>query len=216
MIYILAQGAGSRWKDGLRFPGQYDLPSESKLMIPVAGEPNLLRTVRMLTELGASEYMVIAEGTIFTPAQVDTLPNKIKTLHYPGNILHGVYQLLEQGQAYTFLLGDVIYSRQTLANILVTDEYAYTLWGRSGENQFTGKAAPEIFALTVNKEFVPLVRVHLEMIQEYESKLWGYYHHFLFNGNWEEVTDWTDDIDSPEEYVKFFEKLKWQAVNETS
>lgn len=216
MIYILAQGAGSRWKEGLRFIGQYDLPSESKLMIPVDGEPNLLRTTRMLTELGVSEYTVIAEGTMFTPEQVEMLPNKIKTLHYAGNILHGIYQLLQMGESHIFLLGDVIFSRQLLADIFAYDEREYTLWGRQDGNPVTGKAAPEIFALTVNKIFVPLVKVHMELIKSYETKLWGYKRHYLFEGNWEEVTDWTDDIDSPEEYVKFFEKLEWCAVNEVA
>ena len=90
MIYILAQGKGSRWTDGQRFPDQHPLPSQYKQLIPVNGEPLMFRTIRLLHELEADDFMVIAEGIMFPPEQVDALPNKIQTLRVPGNILEGI------------------------------------------------------------------------------------------------------------------------------
>jgi hypothetical protein len=212
MIYILAQGKGSRWYDHFRHEDEYDMPSEYKQLIPVNGEPNLFRTIRMLEDCGRDDYLVIAEGSMFTPEQVDSLPNKIKTLRHPGNILHGVWQLLDFSQENIFLLGDVIFSEQAIADIVAYDEREYTLWGRFKDNIFTGKQAGEIFALTVSKEFTPLVKKQLSTIKLLQNKLWGFYHHYLFSGNWAEVDDWTDDIDSPNEYFKFFPMLEKLAL----
>lgn len=211
MIYILAQGGQSRWT--MRHEGEFVLPSEYKQLVPVMEVPNLFRTVEIVRQY-TQLFQVIAEGIIFTSEQVDSLSNQIRTLRVAGNILHGIFQLLEPNKGYTFLLGDVIFSKQLLADILTYDERTYTLWGRHGKNIYTGKKADEIFALTISSEFVPLVKTQLSYLKELRTKLWDFYHSPMYAGNWEECTDWTDDIDSPQEYEKYFHLLEEFAKNE--
>ena len=214
MIFILAQGAGSRWEKNDRKPEQI-LPANYKQQIVINGEAIIMRTVRMIEEYTDEPFVVIAEGVMFSHPQLDRLTNKVMTLHYPGNILHGVWQLLQPGSRrnYTFLLGDVVYSKQALADILSYDEREYTLWGRDFGNLYTGKEAQEIFALTVAREAEGLLKEQLTTIKETGTKLWHLYHHWLFSGNFETIGDYTDDIDSIEEYEQFFDALE-KAVKE--
>jgi len=216
MIYILAQGKGSRWSDNMRWEGEYQLPCEYKQLIPVLGEPNIMRTVRLLRKYGREDFMIIAEGEMFTPEQIDMLPNKIKTLRVPGNILDGVSQLL-QGVTTpaTFLLGDVIFSERFLQEVFSHDETFYSIWGRFGRNPFTGKEAGEIFAITTSAICAPLVKIQTNAVSYYGNKLWDWFHDGVFAGKWMSIEgDWTDDIDSQQEYEMFFEKVEDCASEE--
>lgn len=207
MIYILAQGKGSRWKDGLRVGKEFDAPSEYKQLIPINGKPNLFRTIDMLNR---DDYMVVASPEMFEGIWLNKVQHKLHTLSSPGSILDGISQLT--GTVY--LLGDVVFSKDLLNQILSHKEDKYTLWGRKGKNRFTGKAAGEIFALTASVEFMPLVRQQLNHVKLFENKLWGFYNHRMFCGYFMDVFSWTDDIDSPEEYEQFYNKLNSLATLE--
>lgn len=209
----MAQGTGDRWKTFIEHDS--DPPCEYKQLLPVDGEPNLFRTIRMLREKNRNDFIVIAEGLMFTDSQIDSLPNQIRTLRCPGDILNGISQLLKFNESFIFLLGDVIYSQQLLADILSYDEREYTLWGRKGGNKYTGKAAKEIFALSVSIECVSTVIDQISHIKDVNDRnLWSLYHSFIYTGNWEEVNDWTDDVDSPEEYSQFFGFLEVHVIKE--
>jgi len=208
MIYILAQGEGSRWAEGMRYAGEYELPCEYKQMIPVNGEPIIFRTVRILSELGIEDFMIVAKDAMFNSIQLDSLSSKITSLVEPGNTLSGVWQLLKMGEYNVFLLGDVIFSKRVLASVLNHTKNEIALWGRKGKNRFTNKAAGEIFALTVSPEFVPLLKTQLETLKETGTKLWSLYHSDLYSGNFYDTDDWTDDIDSPRGYWEFFAALE--------
>lgn len=215
MIYILAQGVGSRWITDSRRP--IPLPSEYKQQIPINGESNLFRTIRMLDERGQSDYKVIARGEMFSPSQLDKLINKVVTLQYAGTILEGIHQLLYRKHGngdlkpVIFLLGDVIFSHACLDTIL-DDKHFYTLFGRNKSNKVTGKQASEIFALKAGEMFWPLLldQLHIQKNMAGSTKLWNLLNGY-FSGNFVEIDDYTDDIDSLEEYEQFFKKLEAAA-----
>jgi len=56
--------------------------------------------------------------------------------------------------------------------------------------------------------------MQLEHRKELGAKLWSWRTSGLFNGTWEEIDDWTDDVDSPEEYQQFFSILEECARSE--
>lgn len=205
MIYILAQGEGKRWSEIVT---DQHVPAHYKQQTPINGESLIMRTVRMIEEYDL-DFKIIAKGEIFSHPQLDRLVNRIITLNCPGNILSGIYQVLCEASRCnnTILLGDVIFSRQLMADILTCDEREHTLWGRCGPNPITGKEAGEIFALTVSKEMHEEVKHRMSYVRAEGEKLWYYYNHISFDGNWVEVSDYTDDIDSIQEYNLFFPAL---------
>jgi len=130
MIFILAQGRGSRWIGNSKIL-RATLPCDYKQLVPVNGEPNIFRTIRMLEEM-EKEYMIVAEKEMFTNLQLCCLSGKLVTLKKPGNILNGIFQLLHYvNETSTFLLGDVIFSKHALNKIVEYDVDKYTLWGRN-------------------------------------------------------------------------------------
>lgn len=204
----MCQGKGDRWKDTIHQGRDFEYPSEYKQLIPVNGKPNLFRTISILEEYGVGEYTVVAEPIMFSPEQLDVLGDNLYTLISPGNILEGTNQLLRMNPEDSFfLLGDVIFSRSLIHRILTRDVTSYTLWGRRGANEFTGKDAGEIFALSTCQMWTPLLADQLRFLREIECKLWGLYRSHLFAGDFVETEDWTDDIDSPDHYEQFYEKI---------
>lgn len=205
MIYILAQGKGTRWSDGMRVGRKFDYPSEYKHLIPINGTPNLVRTTQILKDNEQHSYLVVAENEMVAAGNYDF---PVFTLTSPGNILDGIQQLLLTSQEDDiYLLGDVIFSRKLLSSILSHTETSYSLWGRKDRNEFIGKEAGEIFALTVCQAWKPLVFEQLKYLKHLATKLWGFYNHEMYAGEFRNVDDWTDDIDSPEHYEQFYEKI---------
>ena len=212
MIYILAQGKGTRWSDGMRVGRKFDYPSEYKHLIPINGTPNLVRTTNILKDNKQFSYLVVAEDAMVSAGNYDF---PVFTLTSPGNILDGIQQLLlTSKEDDTYLLGDVIFSRQLLSNILFHEETSYSLWGRKGKNEFIGKDAGEIFALTVCQAWKPLVFEQLNYLKHLKTKLWGFYNSSFYAGWFRNVTCWTDDIDSPEHYEQFYERINELATKD--
>lgn len=207
-IFILCQGEGSRWNEvSLESP-------EFKQMILINENPNLLRTVGMIKKRNL-DYTVIGRGEMLSLEQHEMTQNHFVTLQWSGNtILEGIRQLLSMDDAILFVLGDVVFSSKMFARMIYkcTRPNNYThFMGRMGGNVVTGKQASEIFSFFVpaisQKEIIETTKVFGGI------KLWDLKNHlnlpvFEYKG------DWTDDVDSPEEYEQFYPALNLAAQNE--
>ena len=234
-IYLLAQGQGSRCSvDPIRHPNSPELPSKYKQLIPMGyvEQPDgscdteylITRTIRQV----GGELSVVADGDFFPymPEGID-----FRTFREPtGCILEGISRTKDEWYEHSviFLLGDVIYSNRAMRRILrSTDEIAF--FGRFGSNKKTGKLAPEIFALSICSDELVQHSVWKWMRRIWfhdanvNAKLWTLYdfiadpEEILQTGatvKFHVIDDYTDDIDSPEEYQRFFDILKESAIED--
>ncbi len=206
-IYILAQGKGSRWE------GE-NLPSEYKQLMPMGnGELLVHRTIRQIAD-APNGVTLIAPGDFLLyniPKWVD-----FRSFHEPtGCILEGICRTKKEweGHRVTFLLGDVVYSNRMMQEIFSNND-TVSFFGREGANVFIGKEAKEIFAFSFNENHVIQQALWEDMRdmwfhKQIQAKLW----HFCDRGELHTLdNDYTDDIDGPEEYNLFYEKLKELAL----
>lgn len=200
-IFIMAQGKGSRWKENARFP----VPCEIKQHVPILGTPLIQRTVNQVR--GVPSVSIVGKGEWFGNFHRNTM-----TLTEPtGSILNGIIKTSLcwfEDKDILFLLGDVVYSEYAisliLSNLYLTPPI--TLYGRLTGNLFTGKSAKEIFAVHIRPE-TSVFDILDEGIRRKEdnAKLWDVYN---ITQKIVPVADWTDDIDSPEEYNLFYKKIE--------
>lgn len=204
----MAHGAGSRWQ-GMDVPKQ---------LIPIGREkyPVVGRTMRQfplepLTHLVAPpEVYAYVSNYIYKPL----------TFREPGSLVRGIWLCGRDCnfalQNVLFLLGDVIFSNKMVHTILTAEMDVPRLFGRIGANQVTGKEASELFALSVPQQFVKdffweIMRLWEDCaFKKQTCRLWDLHYEFHLD-----LTtlkgDYTDDIDSPQEYEQFYKKLN-QAV----
>jgi hypothetical protein len=224
-IYILAQGKGSRWE------GE-NLPSEYKQLVPMGnGELLVHRTIRQIREtLGGYitvDVNLIAPGDFLLYAINENID--FRSFREPiGCILEGICRTKKEweGHRIVFLLGDVVYSNYAIRHI-VNARHRLAFFGRKSGNPITGKEAREIFALGFNDDKLVQYCIWDRMREIYfrqenkDAKLWTFYDYLTNKKTWDSVVkgsafhvinDYTDDIDSPEEYNLFYEKLKELAL----
>lgn len=202
----MCQGRGSRWSEGLR-PG-ITVPCDYKQLVPVNEIPLIERTLSQVR--GVSYTVLIGHGTIYR-----TYHSHIHTLRDPaGSILDGILRTTNHWENETdvvYLLGDVVYSNYAifviLSNLYITPPI--TLYGRLTGNLYTGKSAREIFALHIRPgdDVYNLIK-KLNYEKDVSGKLWDVY---AETKTIVPVADYTDDVDSPEEYAKFFRELERRA-----
>lgn len=211
-IFILAQGEGSRWipENWGRIP-----PAPYKQVVPFNDKDTIIS--RTIKQVMGQDITVICHGDIID--YIKGLPISVDSFRDPGTILKGIWltNFHYDWQKYDriiFLLGDVVFSNECIKKIL-NDEEFLSIYGRRGANPITGKEAREIFAFSVCKmNYVPVISVlYLLWKRDKKSKLWDFYreyvkHHFI------EIDDFTDDLDSPEEYDQFWPKLVEAAAND--
>lgn len=229
-IYILAQGQGSRWMAEHGRNIAIELPSEYKQLIPMGynprGEGELLiqRTFRQLCNnldwLSATNVTVIAHGEFveYTPKWA-----KFRSFREPtGCILEGICRTKDEWEDHriVFLLGDVIYSNAMMKEIL-TNKNNIALFGRMGMNNITGKEASEIFALSFSGGESSFIWERMRHIWFHDgnnrAKLWTLYDYIRDYEGLDFISildDYTDDVDSPEEYDQFFDTLKEMALED--
>jgi len=206
----MAQGKGSRW-------GNPELP---KQCIPIGGRPLIDRTLEMIP----SNFDV----TLIAPG--DTLPyiatdRKFNYRYFldPGSLLKGIWLCREglnfQLDNVLILLGDVIFSRRMANYIFSKNWEEITLFGRIGGNKTTGKDASELFALWLPAHetenfFKELKLVWISLHESgKEGKLWNLSREFGYKIRTLN-DDYTDDIDSPQEYEQFYEILNEAAIKD--
>lgn len=231
---IFAAGPATRWQSAraVKWGGVRGIsdPPEFKQMMLVGEEPNILRTTRLLREAGESNIIIWTTASLKV-----TLADAKEYIHSVDD--EGERPLLSrviESKLYwwpsqtrvNFLHGDVIFSRDTISKIL-DYEGNFGSFGRFGPNHFTGKRAPELFAVVARE-----IATYTSLLDACESlsrndgltsaiinKLWDLRAEmrdrgFSFEGADNEIFDWTDDVDSGEEYINFYPKLVNYALRE--
>ena len=224
-IYILAQDKGSRWKDDFGRDKGIQLPSEYKQLVPIGnGEVLIQRTIRQLWEISRAKGIRVegdwSHATLIAPGDflLYNIPKWIEFRSFrepTGCILEGICRTKKEWRDHRviFLLGDVVYSNRMMQEI-INNRDTVSFFGRIGSNVFTGKDASEIFAFSFTEDYIVQRDVWEGMRdiwfrRQIQAKLW----HFYDKSELRTLdNDYTDDIDSPEEYNLFYEKLKELAL----
>lgn len=234
-VFLMAQGPGSRWGHPLFRVREFDkLAPPYKQLLAVNGEPLISRSVRLFREVGWNTTVVANEELI----RLAGLDEGI-TLKDPGNdILDAVLQLPYGEEPTIIALGDVLFSRDAVNR--VTLECLMTASGvmaRCEPSRVCRKVADEVFALWFHPRSAPYVLERCRWMRRRGStdrpkKPWG----FPFAGlpDLEKTTeayktgaglktveddllvinDYTDDVDSPEEWEQFWPALRSAAEND--
>ena len=226
---LLANGAGDRW----HATTEAGEPSSFlKHQITVDGDEEIIgRTIRMLIELGLvhSEILVVGPEILWAGSGVVGWMPK-RALDEPQPLLAGLMatELLWDYHRTLILLGDVVFSYKALG-LLVENTEPIQFLGRSGGNPVIDKAANELFGFVMAADYHDCVASHcLEMSRRgahinYPPKLWALYRlicgfehdeykyedRFLLDPE-----DYTDDVDSPQEYAHYWEYLKRAALED--
>jgi len=205
-VFVMAQGDGSRWSEDTYM----ELPSEFKQLTPLGNETIITRTLRQLGDL---DVTVIAPGEF--AEYVLPFGVHLKYFRVPGSLLSGIKQAIKWMDLYdrnVVLLGDVVYSNSLISDILTMKEQ-YRIYGREDGNPVTGKKAKELFALVITHDLIPLLEYDIDICLERNkhARLWdlqGEIESLLY------IDDYTDDLDSPEEYIQFWNKLEFAALED--
>ncbi len=215
-LIILAGGKQERWSQ-----------DSSKMMAPILDQPLIRRTCAQLGRTGQPRPTIYSADADVVGDERAFWPDR-----YQETVLEAIAATSPLWrQQTTILLGDVVFSDQAmqwLAETGVDETEPVQLFGKTGSNIFTGKAWPEIYGLrfsvsaghrllecireTLNgpnerRKIWELYRALLKIPQTREPDYWYYYHppqSHLFA----EVSDWTDDIDRPEEYWSLVPRLE--------
>lgn len=186
-VVIMAAGNSARWNNYLDIPKQ---------LAVINGEPLLFRTIRLLKKSGIPYKNMVV--TVREKGMFGKLPCKeivgsnpdsaiCKFLNAKGNLM---------------LYGDVYYTEKAM-NTILSDSNKIWFFGRSSTSRFTGKKWGEIFAVKADDELIKLTS-GLKSTWELYRVYSGYRIDEDKTGpNWTEIDDYTDDIDSPEEYLEF-------------
>jgi hypothetical protein len=212
-VFIMAQGQGNRWhKQNDRHHLDLPLPIY-KQCLPVGPEPLIVRTQRLLVEGGIPPAVVrtVAPWELFADTGLTGI-----SLPEPGPLLEGIAQCLDAtpwADEIVFLMGDVLFSKRTLAASLEGPDLRFV--GRLMPNRLTGKAAPELFSLRVaGREILAVRRIIRTLTRRGEigpKKLWSLWD-AIVNPATLDINDYTDDVDSPEEYLAFWPSMRYAAL----
>jgi len=209
-ILVMAQGRGSRW--GGKVAG-----FTYKQLVSLGEETIISRTFRQLKERDVPDPILIARISDFEHLGVKTKEVREPTF----SILHGILSLRDEWmneEEFVFVLGDVIFSNDALDRIFSDiKDVGITFYGRLGANKVVGKEAKEIFALRVLGSRAKVEEFYREILKLREEannpqklKLWDLYHHLNLRRvvfNFIDIDDYSDDLDAPEHYHRFFSKL---------
>jgi len=212
----MAQGEGSRWKPDVRW-SHVDIPAEVKQLIPLGNETILTRTLRQVSRHVPQKNVHVVMNLQYAlnlPPDTVMLPLDEPT----GFLLRGIWIANNRsGEAdrTVVLLGDVVYSNNAIQTIF-EDVWGTPLFGRQESNYITGKKASELFALAFSLERSDyIIGIILSILKDRGRKtarLWDIFDWIDQNSGEtsfaHDISDYTDDVDSIQEYVLFFDKLE--------
>jgi CTP:molybdopterin cytidylyltransferase MocA len=217
-VFILAAGAQTRLVGVLDHPkgllhlGSTALPS---------GETIVERTARLAKTWFTEDVSLVIPPDVISWQILCTRHNLHRVIA-PGDhalpLLDRVRGLLDGWRSSTpdcfiFLLGDVVYSEATLGGPVfdAAHNHRLALIGRRGPNFVTGKTWGEVYALVVPVLTGPFVVSVIDYLKEQGNnlKLWDLTE-ALGTAHFVEVdpSDFTDDIDTPEDLEHVLPKLR--------
>ena len=201
-VLILCAGDATRWGDYLGVPKQ---------LVAFNGESLLHRTERLLRSKGCRDISVISHDerlqigscSLFRPERFQCTSETFLSTRSLWSEMTLV------------LLGDVFYTRTAIDKITSYQEGIH-VFGRRGANLFTGSPYGEIFAFSFDQDNASKIldnarRVCADAQAGGRGKIWELYRalagfsldsHQLERKLFVSIHDFTDDIDSPEEYER--------------
>jgi hypothetical protein len=210
-IFILAQGADAYWRGK-------NLPSKFKQLIPMGDKTIITRTISLLK---GEDITVIA-----VPELLSILPKTVKTYTYknPGTVLRGIWltqygELQWDAERTIILFGDVVFSRFGI-NTILEDSRTLSFYGRDWANFITGKESPELFGIAFSNEVKSDTCMALywlwraALAEKRITKLWTLYYYINNPNLLVQFNDYTDDVDSPDEYNSFWSYLANAAMED--
>jgi hypothetical protein len=215
---ITAAGQQTRWNGHL---------GVSKHMALVRGEPIIHRTLRLLTERGQQDIVLIAKDSGYGAYGIAPIVASDATI-LPLTGL-GVSEP-HWGPGLTVLLfGDVYFTEQAINTVInVQPAVGDVLWfGRAGEG-VAGSHWKELFAVSFHYEAQANLRSHMNRVREVRDSIgrpgeggWLVYrslrglnlraYYPVTAGNFVDITDETTDFDSPEDYDEFIATMEKKA-----
>jgi hypothetical protein len=194
----------------------------------------LQRTVDLIGEMVESDGVFGDAITIVAPVEFPAIAGAhTVSFNYPGSILQGILNtrsLWAGHQFVCYLLGDVLFSRAALVRHLRWNISRPLFLGRKNENPISGKRHPELYALNFAVDRYMGISQEMERAclklttppMEREPKLWALLDYFVQkfpeklpeSAIFGEVIDYTDDIDSPEEFEAYWPRMVASALKD--
>lgn len=194
---IMAQGQQQRVGHLLNGPKQ---------LIPVTREETIFeRTVRLLRASKVDHIVGVVHGF---PQWVEACSRagvEMRIQNDPGeSVVGAIVNVQDLWQDQTLiLLGDVIYS--TVAMHAMVGSSGAVFFGRRSENPVTKKPFPELFGLTFSTEHQPRLLYETSnpgWRRHPDVKLWSLLERMTPGWPLMEISDYTDDIDTEDDFVK--------------
>jgi hypothetical protein len=211
-VLVLAHGDARRWEQFLGAPKQF---------VVVDGETVVERCCRLFVEAGCEVVLVAPDGLPW-PSGVrrEVLQNPHPTGTEQDKFL-ATRHLWATDQRTVVVWGDVYYSVEAVRSIVGHGSDAPHCWRRPGASSVTGHKWDESFALSFGAEHHQTVLDACLMVVEYVRGTTVRDHIFMTHGALQGVErfydvnavneageqtfidDWTDDFDSPAEWVQW-------------
>ena len=220
--FVMAQGEQQRIGHRLVGPKQ---------LIPIFGDQTIFeRTIQQIRAAGVKRIVAVVHGGPWW-TQVLTKPDTcVETYIHPNpgaSVVGGILQCkhLWSDQRNVFFLGDVVYSHSAVRHMVgvPTSGQSVVLYGRSGPNRFTKKVFSEIFGCSFEKNEDPISK----LAEKYGVNWTRHQDTKLFTAKdalpWVdvkptfiEIDDYTDDIDTEDDYVKRLPILRECVIKDVS
>lgn len=209
----MAQGSQQRIQH-LLMPSQ-SMPS-FKQLLPISDSDTIFsRTCRQLLGSGVESVSAVVhwhsewiracvEGRIPLLSQDDPGGSVVGAIHHYRNLW---------GRSILIVLGDVVFSHHAVFTMIGAAPSRSTFFGRrNAPNPVTGKAHPEVYALRIVRDD------HGALLNAMADARWRRHqdtklHDLCGAFPFLEISDYTDDVDTEEDYVKRLPLLR-QAVSE--
>lgn len=216
---IMAQGGQQRIGHLLAGPKQ---------LIPIFGDQTIFeRTVQQIRAAGVKRIVAVVHGGPWWVQVLDKVGVESYVQPDPGpSVVGGIFQCEHLfGDKNLIFLGDVVYSHSAVREIVRQNwpREGVTIYGRRGENRFTKKKYPEIFGCSFSRGADPFGRLEAKYgapwLRHPDTKLWSALKELPWAGIepvFVEIDDYTDDIDTEDDYVKRLPILRDCVIKDVS
>jgi bifunctional N-acetylglucosamine-1-phosphate-uridyltransferase/glucosamine-1-phosphate-acetyltransferase GlmU-like protein len=214
---ILAGGVEVRWK-----------VASSKMLVPILGQPLIRRTCSLFKKINNISFVVYSNNKEIIGEEIGFWP-KSNSLE----ILEAITKTSPLWKGVTtILLGDVIFSNKAIEWIATTcpkNETPIQLFGKTGSNPYTQKPWAEIYGLRLLEDAKNVLLNCIDktlQTHKKKKKIWDLYSVLLGmpvatkpvlkypkSKIFVEILDWSDDIDTCEEYYNMLRLLSYLHDN---
>ena len=222
---IFAEGPGERWNQSrTAHSRRLDWLPDYKHWLDCGGVSIIGRTAKMLADKDIYGTVIAPQSfrRAVWPFDVNTQTGMVRA--EPGPLLDGLAASrgFWDSEKTLFLMGDVLFSRARLNQVVGERGTSRPLvfFGRKEPNPLTGKEAPEIFGFAATSgKYNTVMKAAIYLCSHgrnklWDAKLWSLYRHLGQSEFLDLEGDWSDDVDSPEEYEEFWPALQDQAIHD--